>query len=93
MPNLTMLTREAVLKALGAIDNGEILKPKNRKSKNYCLVYQGKHYPPKFVISIGWLMQFGYELSPDTFWGGGQTNNALRRLEFRIVKCHCGGDP
>lgn len=87
--SLSKLSQQAVTKVLKAIDQGKI--DDVRPSRTYCLVYQGRHYPPKFVISKAWLVQYGRELSPRNFSGGSQTNSALRKLGFPTVRCGCGG--
>lgn len=42
--------RSHVIKAIKKID--ELVIPDARNSTKYQLVYEGKNYPPKFVISI-----------------------------------------
>ena len=44
------IRREHILRALDEIDKSGI--PVKRRSKDYCLIYGGKHFPPKYVISI-----------------------------------------
>ncbi|MCD6514645.1 MAG: hypothetical protein J7L07_06945 [Candidatus Odinarchaeota archaeon] len=85
------LTFESVLKVLKAIDEGKIRVPPGRTSRKYCLVYEGRHYPPKFVISKACLFQYGQELPFYAFSGGEETNRVLRRLGFSVVSCTCGG--
>ncbi len=88
---LSNLKRESVLEVLRAIDEGRIRVPPERASRKYCLVYNDKHYPPKFIISEACRIQYGQELSPYDFSGGDETNSVLRRLDFTVIPCSCGG--
>ena len=45
----------------------------------YAISYQGKLYPPKFILS----QASGFDVGD--FWGGKQSNNVLRRLRFHII--------
>ncbi len=77
------ITREAVLQAIAEIDSEGI--PLRRNSRIYHLVLNGRSYPPKYVISLANKYVNGYELSPEAFTGGNQTNDFLRNLGFVIV--------
>ncbi len=77
------ITRAHVLKALQEIDKKGI--PPSRMSRDYVLVHNGKFYPPKYVISLANKYANGYELPPDKFSGGAQTNNFLKKLGFTVI--------
>jgi hypothetical protein len=78
----TNIRKKHIIKAIKEIDNSGI--PKSRHSKDYRLVYNGKFYPPKYVLSIANKHATGKELDPSSFGGGKETNNFLRKLGFRV---------
>ena len=65
--------------------------PRRRKSRDYCLVTQGAHLPPKYVIALAHQVATGELLGSDRFNGGVETNSYLERRDFHIVECNCGG--
>ena len=65
--------------------------PPQRRSRKYCLVANGNHFPPKQAISIAHAVATGEFLSPHRFSGGVESNDFLRRRGFDVVKCGCGG--
>ena len=77
------IREEHVLQALAAIDAHGV--PPRYKSQNWLLVFKGRSYPPKYVLSEA----SGYapmeKLNPNTFWGGDPTNDVFRALGFEIV--------
>ena len=77
------IKREHVIRAIQSVDISGIRK--GRKSKKYFLLYNGKHYPPKYLISLANLYVNGIELPSSDFSGGNDTNNFLRSLGFKIV--------
>lgn len=77
------IKKDDVLRAINYIDNNGI--PKERESTKFCLNYNAKQYPPKYIISIANMFANGIELSPSTFSGGEESNNFLKKLEFEIV--------
>lgn len=83
------LTRAHVLAAIEQIRRQGV--PPHRDSTRYCLVLDGQHFPPKYVISLGCKQMTGFEHPALFFNGGAETNEALRHLDFTIVDCHCGG--
>lgn len=78
----TNITREHVIRALEEIDACTI--PQGRKSTKFVLVYNGRRYPPKYVISLANKFVNGEELNPSEFSGGQETNNFLKGLGFDI---------
>ena len=78
-----------VLKAIERIDNGGI--PHKRRATKFCLVWDGKHYSPKVVVSYSYGAQFGKDLDSRTFHGGGPTNNWLKNCGYEVIDCKCGG--
>ena len=60
--------------------------PKRRESTVFSLVWDGRLYPPKYVISIAAKIATGRELYPSEFSGGEEANSFLARLGFEIKK-------
>ena len=65
--------------------------PSRRRGRDYCLVADGKHFPPKYTIALAHRIAKGEFLSSDRFSGGKESNDFLERLDFKVVKCGCGG--
>ena len=78
------LTEEDIIKAIQEIDEKGI--PLNRHSTGWDILYDGKHYPPKYLISIANKFANGKELQPQEFSGGSETNQFLMSLGFEIAK-------
>lgn len=78
------INRNHILKAINEIEINGI--PKSRQSKKYRLIFNGKQYPPKYVISLANRHANGSKLEPAEFSGGHQANSFLERLGFRISK-------
>ena len=77
------LTREHILKAIKTIErNGT---PKGRESTKFNLLYNGKYYPPKYVISLANKSANGIELPSGEFSGGTESNKFLINLGFQIT--------
>lgn len=77
------IDRQAVLSAIQFIDENGI--PKTRLSRTYNLKYNGRLYPPKYLISIANKIVNGNELKPFDFGGGVETNGFLRKLGFEVI--------
>ncbi len=79
------IQKEHIEKALAEIDQ-EGIRP-GRHSSTYDLVHDGKHYPPKLVLSIANRYANGEELDPSSFSGGENTPafNKLDDLGYDIV--------
>ena len=77
------IDRQAILDAIEYIDDNGV--PKSRLSRTYDVKYNGRYYPPKYVISLANKMTTGKELEPFMFNGGTETNNFLEKLGFEIV--------
>ena len=75
---------EHVIEAIHKIDSEGV--PERRESTRFNLSYEGKYYPPKYVISIANIFANGEEYSPSKFSGGDETNRFLKGLGFRIVE-------
>ncbi len=65
--------------------------PPQRRSRGYCLVAEGAHLPPKYVIALAHQAATGEFLSSNRFNGGAESNDYLERRGFRVVECGCGG--
>ncbi len=65
--------------------------PPQRRSRGYCLVEGGVHFPPKVVISLAHDVAEGKPLASNAFHGGAQSNRFLEERGFEVVACGCGG--
>ena len=78
-----------VLSVIHQIDAGTLVVPSKEYSTKYCIVYKGKHYPPKYLVRQANLIANGYPLW--THYGGDETNRFLRQRGFNCIP-H-GGTP
>jgi hypothetical protein len=78
------ITKQNILDAIAEIDRDGV--PIMRNAKGFDLVYNGKTYPPKYVLSLATKYAIGRELQADEFIGGEPTNIALRTLGFEITR-------
>ena len=76
------ITKENVLQAIKEIDSQEKI-PFNQECINYDLFYNGKRYPPKYVISIANKYANGYELKSTKF-NAIEAKTFLPKLGFEI---------
>ena len=83
------ITKTNIMKALRRIIREGT--PSRRKSRGYCLVLDGKHFPPKYTIALAHQVATGEPLRPDQFSGGAESNRFLRSRGFNVVECDCGG--
>lgn len=65
--------------------------PAHRVSKKFCLVVDGRHLPPKYVVGLATSVAHGREPRPDEFSGGPQSNEQLTKHGYTVVACPCGG--
>lgn len=84
MPIPKNINQENVIEAIRKIDREGV--PERRESTRFSLAYEGKYYPPKYVISLANIFANGEEYPPSGFSGGGETNNFLRGQGFSIVE-------
>ena len=75
--------REHVLKALKEINERGV--PEDRVSKTWFLLYEGRRYPPKYVISLANKYANEYELPPSKFTPQ-EAASYLRRLGFKVIR-------
>lgn len=76
------ITKQHVFSAIEELRNGEI--PQKRQSTKFDLVYEGRSYPPKVVISVAARYATGVELPAEEFSGGDESNTVLKKLGFEI---------
>ncbi len=74
--------REHVLKAIREVDQRGI--PARRGATKFHLVFNGRNYPPKYILALADRYATGKELRPSEFGGGQETNGFLQRLGFVI---------
>jgi hypothetical protein len=85
------IKKEHILKAIQEIDR--IGTPISRSSKKFTLDYNGRHYSPKYVISLANKFASGKELNPSEFSGGNEANNFLKSLGFNVLMTQSLGKP
>ena len=73
-----------VIQAIKEIDIKGI--PEGRRSTKYIVVFEGRLYPPKYLISLANKYATGKLLDPELFSGGKESNSFLQRLGF-IIYC------
>ena len=73
--------REHVLKAIREIDSNGI--PPGRGSRKFVLIFEGKKYPPKYVLSLSNKFADREELDPSRF-DAQEANRFLKKLGFDI---------
>jgi len=78
------ITRHNILAAIEHIDKEGV--PIGRDSRKHKLVYNGRHYPPKLVVSLANSYANGEHLQPEQFGGGKETNTFLRSRGFRTIE-------
>jgi hypothetical protein len=78
------IEREHIIKAIREIDSNGILP--GRESRKFCLIYEGRQYPPKYLLSLANRFANDEELDPSEFSGGQETNDFLKRLGFEIAE-------
>src|SRR3954451_9233135 len=83
------INKDHVIRAIQKIDSEGV--PERRESTRFSLSYEGKYYPPKYVISIANIFANGEEYSPSLFSGGDETNKFLNNLGFIIVENNPNG--
>src|SRR4030067_1817268 len=77
------IDREHIIRAIREIDSDGV--PPSRESRNFFLSFEGREYPPKYVLSLANKFANGEELHPSEFSGGQETNSFLQRLGFDIA--------
>ena len=77
------LTRQDILQAIKEVDANGI--PLDRHSTKWSVLQDGKHYPPKYLVSIANIFRNGEEWHQSKFSGGPETNQFLESLGFEIV--------
>ncbi|WP_241746539.1 HNH endonuclease [Cytobacillus firmus] len=84
MPIPKNINKKHVINAIQKIEREGV--PERRESTRFNLYYEGKFYPPKYVISIANIFANGEEYSPSLFSGGDETNGFISKLGFNIVE-------
>lgn len=65
------ITKEHLLKAISKINEEGI--PKGSDSQYYDVIFEGKRYPPKLIVSLANVYANGHILDRNTFYGGENT--------------------
>lgn len=83
------ITRIDILCVIRDLDLNLRQVPPKERSTRYCLVYEGRHYPPKYLVR--WANEKPNGKPLVDFYGGPETNNFLGRCGFQVIR-H-GGAP
>jgi hypothetical protein len=75
---------EDILRAIEEVERLGVI-PSGRDSEKYDLEYNGKLYPPKYIISLANKYANGKELDHSEFGGDKESNNFLQSLGFNII--------
>lgn len=86
---LRSIKKENIIKSIEEIEKFGV--PKSRRPKKYLLEFNGKYYPPKYIISLANKYANGRELDFSRFSGGEEANRFLRNLGFNIISIEGGG--
>ncbi len=78
------IRREHVVAVLRSIEPEDV--PRRRRSTKFELIYEGRRYPPKYVVSLAAKEALGEELEPESYSGGKETNGFLISLGFAIER-------
>ena len=84
-----LITSAHIVQATQRIDSDGM--PPRRRSRGYCLVTDGKHFPPKYTIAFAHRLATGEYLRSDRFSGGQESNDFLRCRGFDVIPCNCRG--
>ena len=84
-----LISRTHIARAIRRIHRDGI--PPRRKSRDYCLVSERGHLPPKYTIALAHQSATGEFLSSNRFSGGEESKDFLENLHFRVIPCTCGG--
>jgi hypothetical protein len=76
------INKDHILAAIAEIDKNGI--PSGRNATKYHLIYKGKPFPPKYIISLANKYANGTVLKSNEFNGGKETNDFLARYEFHV---------
>lgn len=78
------IQQKHILQAIEKIDIEGV--PNEYQSTKFDLVFEGKFYPPKYVISLAHFFIDGNKWTRDKFSGGEETNNFLISRGFEVVE-------
>lgn len=65
-----LVTSEHIREAMRRIASDGF--PRRRKSREYCLVEDGRHFPPKYTIALAHDVATGYFLGSNELSGGAE---------------------
>lgn len=83
------ISERHILSVIRDLDSGKLAVPPKQHSTRYCLVYESRHYPPKYLIRMANIKANGEELWAHS--GGHETNSFCEKRGFKIIQ-H-GGAP
>ena len=83
------LERAHIAEAIGRILRDGV--PRQRRSRGHCMVAEGVHLPPKYVVSVAHEVATGEPLPWNRFHGGRMSNAFVEQRGFEVIACTCGG--
>jgi hypothetical protein len=80
-----LIIKDDILAAIREIDKDGVRS--GRHSTTYNLIYDGRTYPPKYVLSLAARYATGKELEPSAFAGGSETDafKLLEKFNFEVA--------
>jgi hypothetical protein len=78
------IERQHILQAIQRVNTEGV--PANRESTRFDLVYGGKGYPPKYIISVANEFANNELLPHEYFTGGNEANGFLRARGFEVAR-------
>ena len=85
----SFITKANIVAAMRRIGREGV--PPRRSARNYCLLVDDFHFPPKYTIALAHQIATGRFLPSYEFSGGAESNGFLRNRGFDVVECSCGG--
>ena len=82
------IEKDHIIAALAEIDRDGI--PPVRQAAKFVVLYEGKKYPPKYVLSLAAKYALGTQLSPSSFGGGSEANAFLCERGFEVLLANGG---
>lgn len=76
------ISKDHILLAMDELDKKGV--PKKHQSTKFDLSYNGKNYPPKYIIRTANIFANGEPLETELFSGGNEANTYLKKLGFKI---------
>lgn len=77
---LKKVKTDHIIEAMNEIKNGKLKVPPHRRAKRWCIKYEGRLYPTKYVLARAVQIATGEPFPTDARTGGKPTLGALREV-------------